>query len=182
MDGKYENKINTYLDTQDCIDGLINMNIASIGKVALMTRSAGGLVAGYAINHPKNISVVVTQVPFIDPIGDLIDEKVPWTIYEYFEWGNPVKNPSILSAMLKYSPYHNIKSQRYPPILVTAGIKDSRVPFWEPLKFVAKLRVSNFSSENLIIKVNDEGHFSSATEVIEKYCFLLIHTGYVQPL
>lgn len=155
------------------------MNISTKGKVGLMTRSAGGLVAGYAINNPKNISVVVTQVPFIDPIGDLIDEKVPWTTYEYYEWGNPIKNMSVFSAMLNYSPYHNIKSQEYPAIMVTAGIRDSRVPFWEPVKFVAKLRASNYSTENLILKINDEGHFSSTkNELVEIYSFLLIHTGY----
>jgi len=179
LDGKYENKINTFRDTQDCIDGLISLNITSNGKVGLMTRSAGGLIAGYAINHPRNLAVIVTQVPFIDPIGDMIDEDVPWTSYEFSEWGNPKKNSSILAAMLDYSPYHNIKSREYPAIMVTAGIKDSRVPFWEPTKFVAKLRASNLKTKNLILKVNEEGHFSySKNELVEIYSFLLIHTGY----
>jgi oligopeptidase B len=158
------------------------MNIASKGKVGLWTRSAGGLIAGYAINHFKNIAVVVTQVPFIDPIGDMIDETVPWTSYEYFEWGNPAKNASILAAMMGYSPYLNIKSQKYPAIMVTAGFKDSRVPFWEPTKFVARLRASNHSSQNIILKVNEEGHFSkNQKELIQIYAYLLIHTGYSIP-
>ena len=150
-----------------------------MGKVSLFARSAGGLIAGNAINHPKNVSAVVAQVPFIDPIGDLIDEKVPWTVHEYFEWGNPTKSKSVLSAMIDYSPYHNIKPREYPAIMITAGIQDSRVPFWEPAKFVAKLRASNSSTKNLILKVNDEGHFSSSkNELIEIYSFLLFHAGH----
>ena len=179
MDGKYENKLNTFKDTQDCIDELVSMKIAAFGKIALLTRSAGGLIAGYAINNLRSIAAIVTQVPFIDPIGDLIDESVPWTVYEYYEWGNPVKNETILNAMIHYSPYLNIKSREYPPIMITAGIQDSRVPFWEPTKFVAKLRASNFPSRNLILKVNEQGHFSnSKKELAEIYSFILRHVGY----
>lgn len=95
LDGKYEKKVNTFLDTQDCVRGLLDAQIAQQGKVALYARSAGGLVAGYLINHSTDIAVIVTQVPFVDPIQDMMDDTVPWTAFEWYDCLMKHPNPEV---------------------------------------------------------------------------------------
>ncbi|KAK6091059.1 ribosylnicotinamide kinase, variant 2 [Batrachochytrium dendrobatidis] len=194
-DGKYEAKINTMSDTRKCIQELVKLGYSKPGAIALKARSAGGLIAGSAISwiwedQTPMVNAIVAQVPFVDPIFDMLDESVPWTAFEWFEWGSP-KNYTIFKAMMQYSPYLNIKSGNHPAVMVTAGMEDPRVPFWEPAKFVAKLRTyktneisigSNYLTSEatpLLFRVYSTGHFSSMDEdarikeLTEWYSFLL---------
>ncbi|KAJ3258092.1 hypothetical protein HK103_002806 [Boothiomyces macroporosus] len=177
--GKFENKKNTFLDVQQCIDYLVSIKITSPDCVSLKGRSAGGLVAGNAFisNYfTTQFETVVANVPFIDPIYDMLDASVPWTSYEWTEWGSPT-NPSILNAMLEYSPYHNMKEQSFPALYVSCGIEDSRVPFFEPLKFVAKVRNNKKDSRKpIIIKIEKEGHFMNERGIIEYLSFVIANS------
>ncbi|KAJ2999080.1 hypothetical protein HDV02_003610 [Globomyces sp. JEL0801] len=166
MKGKYEFKENTFLDVQSCINFLVDKGRVDPNVIALKGRSAGGLIAGDAIvskSYKHKPAAVVAHVPFIDPIYDLIDETVPWTAYEWTEWGNP-RNETILKAMIKYSPYHNIRKGDIPAVYVSSGVEDPRVPYWEPLKFVAKLRTVSESTieKPILMRVIPGGHFSSS--------------------
>ncbi|KAJ3122472.1 hypothetical protein HK098_002810 [Nowakowskiella sp. JEL0407] len=192
--GKYENKVNTFLDVKECITGLSKLKNISSERIGFMGRSAGGLVAGDIVNSSGKsefgdlVRVVVAMVPFVDPIFDLKDEFVPWTPFEWFEWGNPVTNLTIFKAMRDYSPYQNIKEiSGKLSIYVTAGLKDSRVPYWEPVKYVAKLRDAvkkcrqkswwkRCLSAKIILRVTDSGHFGGTSskfdETAEWFAFL----------
>nr|KAJ3423162.1 hypothetical protein HK105_001288 [Polyrhizophydium stewartii] len=185
--GKYESKANTFADTRGCLMGLIDQGFAREGSIALKGRSAGGLVAGDAIRWMRDgrgpyANVVIAQVPFVDPIADLVDPSVPWTPFEWFEWGSPL-NKTIFDAMLRYSPYLNIEPGLQPAALVTTGLHDPRVPFYEPAKFVAKLRefkpAATHESAPLLLRVYGAGHFSSQDgtsriqELADWYSFVL---------
>jgi oligopeptidase B len=138
--GKLLNKINTFTDFIAAAEHLIAEGYTTPSQLAIYGRSAGGLLVTAVTNmRPDLFRVVLADVPFVDVIGAMIDPKVPWTVYEWEEWGNP-REKEYFHYMLKYSPYHNIKRQNYPHILVTAGLNDSRVSYWEPAKYVAKLR------------------------------------------
>jgi oligopeptidase B len=184
LNGKGVHKENTFLDVGDCMHHLIQKGITSPGLIALKARSAGGLLAGYVINHygwipsmiqrdDAMVKVVIAQVPFIDPIRDMLNASIPWTPFEYFEWGNPIQDQVLFKAMLQYSPYENIRPRPLPAILVTAGIQDSRVPYWEPTKYVAKLRAHHQNAWNchrpstdtpLLLRVRQWGHFAGTDE------------------
>ncbi|KAI8821071.1 prolyl oligopeptidase [Fimicolochytrium jonesii] len=184
-DGKYEKKQHTFDDVATCLSGLVEQGWTAQGRVALFGRSAGGLITGHAVNElgwtagadranqKENaiVKLVVTQVPFVDPIGDMTDETVPWTSFEFFEWGNPITNKTIFDAMLAYSPYGNILQKKntpqvrqYPELFITAGLQDSRVRFWEPVKWIARLRrvYEEDRQHRLLIKVRENGHFGDS--------------------
>ncbi|KAH6570375.1 hypothetical protein BASA50_003017 [Batrachochytrium salamandrivorans] len=195
-DGKFENKGNTFTDTRRCLEGLVNAGYSKPGSIALKARSAGGLIAGNAISWKWEttdlmVKAVIAQVPFVDPIFDLLDESVPWTAFEWFEWGSP-ENYTIFKSMMQYSPYLNMQVGPQPAVLVTTGLTDPRVPFWEPAKFVAKLRTFKTNEEDrnrpqhrvntsspLLLRVYPAGHFSTmdettrVNELVEWYSFLL---------
>ncbi|KAJ3322621.1 hypothetical protein HDV06_002835 [Boothiomyces sp. JEL0866] len=180
LNGKYEKKKNTFLDVQRCIDYLVSLNKVNPNCISLKGRSAGGLVAGNAIISnffTTKFETVIANVPFIDPIYDMLDETVPWTSYEWTEWGSP-HNSSILQAMLEYSPYHNIRTNSFPAVYVSCGLADSRVPYYEPLKFVAKIR--SFKNDNhspTIIKIEKEGHFMNQRGKIEYLAFVISNSN-----
>lgn len=178
LDGKFEKKINTILDSRACVEGLVNMGIADANFIALKGRSAGGLIAGNAMTWKDKrgrpiLKAVVAHVPFIDPIFDMIDYSVPWTPFEWDEWGNP-KDKVILDSMRKYSPYHLIAPQKIPFTYVSCGMLDSRVPYWEPMKFVSKWRFTNPDSSNIINRINQKGHFISDTEETAEWIAFVI--------
>ena len=178
-DGKYEKKENTFRDVEQCIHHLVDSGYAKPGKIAVKARSAGGLVAGNLINSFGDlagglVSVVITQVPFIDPIYDMIDVRVPWTGVEWYEWGDPNRNASILRAMKRYSPYHNVPSHgKLIPTFVLCGMNDARVPYWEPTKWIAKMREFKKSKTSLLLRVRDVGHFEAGeVDTLEMFTFL----------
>ena len=145
-----------------------------------MGGSAGGLLMGVIINNsPSLYKGIVAQVPFIDVITTMLDDKIPLTTGEYDEWGNP-NEITYYNYIKTYSPYDNIKKQVFPNILITSGLYDSQVQYWEPTKWIAKIREYNTGDNKFFLKTNmqaghsgSSGRFNSIKEVAEVYVFLL---------
>ncbi|KAG0250658.1 hypothetical protein BG011_008189 [Mortierella polycephala] len=139
-EGKLSKKPNTFLDVVSCAEYLIKEGYTSAEKLSLYGRSAGGLMVGAVVNmRPDLFKTALTEVPFVDAVNTMLDSSIPWTAYEWEEWGNP-EDPEIYKVMKHYCPYSNIRPQRYPNMLVLGGMNDPRVAYFEPLKWVAKLR------------------------------------------
>jgi oligopeptidase B len=179
-DGKLLKKINTFTDFNSCTEHLINEGYAAKDKVFAWGGSAGGLLIGAIINmQPELYRGVIAAVPFVDVVTTMLDESIPLTTGEFDEWGNP-KNKEYYDYMLSYSPYDNVKSQNYPAMLVTTGLHDSQVQYWEPAKWVAKLRDMKTDENRLLLKTNmDFGHggasgrFERLKEVALEYAFVM---------
>jgi oligopeptidase B len=153
-DGKFLNKINTFTDFIACIEHLIDNGYTSPDRLAIEGRSAGGLLMGAVTNmRPDLFKVVVAGVPFVDVLNTMLDDTLPLTIPEYEEWGNP-KDKEYYDYMKAYSPYDNVKEQDYPYMIVTSGLNDPRVTYWEPTKWVLKLRGANTSDSIILLKTN----------------------------
>jgi oligopeptidase B len=147
-DGKFLNKTNTFTDFVACATHLIDQGYTSAAKLAIRGRSAGGLLIGAVLNlRPDLFSCAVAQVPFVDVVTTMLDETVPLTVTEYEEWGNP-NDVEYYQYMKGYSPYDNLREADYPAMLVTAGLNDPRVAYWEPAKWVAKLREAKLQQED----------------------------------
>ena len=179
-DGKLFNKKNTFSDFVDCSKYLIENKYTSAKHHYAMGGSAGGLLMGAVINlAPELYNGVVAQVPFVDVVTTMLDDSIPLTTGEYDEWGNPNKK-DYYEYMKSYSPYDNITNKLYPNMLVTTGLHDSQVQYWEPAKWVARLRSQNKNTSQLYLKTNmDAGHggasgrFEALKEVASEYAFLL---------
>lgn len=128
-----------------------------------MGGSAGGMLIGYVLNEkPELYKLAVAHVPFVDVLNTILDESLPLTLLEYNEWGNP-KEKEYFEYIKSYSPYDNVKAQNYPALFITCGISDPRVGYWEPAKWVAKLRELKTDNNPLLLKTNmDTGHKGSA--------------------
>ena len=178
--GKLLNKRNTFNDFIDCAEHLIAEGYTSCGRIAAAGGSAGGMLMGAVVNErPDLFGCVVAHVPFVDVLNTMLDDTLPLTTMEYNEWGNP-NDPEFFRYMKSYSPYDNVAEQDYPPMLVTGGISDPRVTYWEPTKWVAKLRASRTNRSPLLLKIHmDSGHagasgrFERIKEVAEEYAFVL---------
>ena len=177
--GKLLKKKNTFTDFIDCSKFLIANKYTSPKHHYAMGGSAGGLLMGVVINMaPDQFNGVIAAVPFVDVITTMLDESIPLTTGEYDEWGNP--NDKIYYDYMKsYSPYDNIKNQQYPNLLITTGLHDSQVQYWEPAKWIARLRLQSNNSSDLFLKTNmDAGHggssgrFEALKEVASEYAFL----------
>ncbi|MFO8146028.1 MAG: S9 family peptidase [Bacteroidota bacterium] len=179
-DGKLLKKKNTFTDYIDVSKYLIAQNYTSSEHLYAMGGSAGGLLMGVVVNMaPELYNGVIAAVPFVDVITTMLDESIPLTTGEYDEWGNP-NNKDYYDYMLSYSPYDNVKRQDYPNMLITTGLHDSQVQYWEPAKWVAKLRDFKMDDNILLLHTNmDAGHggasgrFEALKEVAEEYAFLL---------
>ncbi len=179
-DGKIFNKLNTFYDFIDVTNGLLEKGYGDSDRVYAGGGSAGGLLMGAIVNmEPKLYNGIISNVPFVDVITTMSDPSIPLTTGEYSEWGNPA-NKDEFEYILQYSPYDNIDSHEYPSILVTAGLWDSQVQYYEPAKYVAKLRDYNKSKNPILMKVNMtaghsgvSGRFESLKEVAMEYAFLL---------
>lgn len=178
-DGKLLNKKNTFNDFVDISKHLIANNYTSEKHLYAMGGSAGGLLMGAIINQaPELYKGVVAQVPFVDVLTTMLDDSIPLTTGEYDEWGNP--NDEIYYHYIKsYSPYDNIAKKNYPNLLITTGLHDSQVQYWEPAKWIAKLREMKTGNELLLLKTNMEaghggasGRFESLKETALEYAFL----------
>ena len=158
-DGKMFNKMNTFTDYIDVTKFLVEEGYAAPDKVFAMGGSAGGLLMGAVVNmRPDLYRGVIALVPFVDLVTTMLDESIPLTTGEFDEWGNP-KNKDSYEYMLSYSPYDQVKAQDYPPMLVTTGLWDSQVQYWEPTKWVAKLRATKTDDNLLLLHINmDVGH------------------------
>lgn len=183
-DGKLLKKKNTFTDFNNCAEHLITEGYASKDKVFAWGGSAGGLLMGAIVNmKPELYKGVIAAVPFVDVVTTMLDESIPLTTGEFDEWGNP-KNKEYYDYMLSYSPYDNVKVQDYPAMLVTTGLYDSQVQYWEPAKWVAKLRSMKTDHNRLLLKTNmDFGHggasgrFERLHEVALEYAFVMDLVG-----
>lgn len=182
--GRLLHKLNTFHDFIDCGEYLRQSGYAADDKLFAMGGSAGGLLMGAVINmRPDLFQGVVADVPFVDVVTTMLDESIPLTTGEYDEWGNP-NDPTYYKYMLAYSPYDQVKAQDYPHMLVTAGLHDSQVQYWEPAKWVAKMRAMKTDQNRLLLKTNmDAGHsgasgrFEAYRELATAYAFLLDLAG-----
>jgi oligopeptidase B len=158
-DGKFLCKTNTFDDFIACAVELIERGYTNPRQLAIRGRSAGGLLIGAVVNErPDLFACAVAQVPFVDALTTMLDESIPLTVNEYEEWGDP-NDPEFYEYMKSYSPYDNVHRAPYPAMLVTAGLNDPRVPFWEPAKWVAKLRSMTLSARPIILKTDlGSGH------------------------
>lgn len=178
--GKLMKKKNTFTDFIDCSKHVIAEKYTSSKHLYAEGGSAGGLLMGAILNMaPKLYHGVIAQVPFVDVVTTMLDETIPLTTGEYDEWGNP-NQKKYYKYMLSYSPYDNVKAQDYPNIYISTGLHDSQVQYWEPAKWVAKLRVLNTSNNQLYLDTNMEaghggasGRFEAIKEIAKEFTFLL---------
>jgi oligopeptidase B len=179
-DGKMLKKMNTFTDFIACSKHLIKAQYTSSEHLYAQGGSAGGLLMGVITNlAPELYKGIVSQVPFLDVVTTMLDESIPLTTGEFDEWGNP-KNKTYYDYMLSYSPYDNIQKKDYPNIMITSGFHDSQVQYWEPTKYVAKMRDMKTDDNLLLLYTNmDAGHggasgrYESLKEVAKVYAFIL---------
>jgi oligopeptidase B len=179
-DGKMFKKKNTFTDFIDCAEFLIEDNYTNPQKLFATGGSAGGLLMGAVINmRPELFKGVIAEVPFVDVVTTMLDETIPLTTGEFDEWGNPKTIESYM-YMLDYSPYDQVKPQAYPNMLVTTGLHDSQVQYWEPAKWVAKLRELKTDTNKLYLRTNMEtghggttGRFKVYKETAQEFAFLI---------
>ncbi|HFW9140353.1 TPA: oligopeptidase B [Shigella sonnei] len=179
-DGKFLKKKNTFNDYLDACDALLKLGYGSPSLCYAMGGSAGAMLMGVAINQrPELFHGVIAQVPFVDVVTTMLDESIPLTTGEFEEWGNP-QDPQYYEYMKSYSPYDNVTAQAYPHLLVTTGLHDSQVQYWEPAKWVAKLRELKTDNHLLLLCTDmDSGHggksgrFKSYEGVAMEYAFLV---------
>ncbi len=179
-DGKFFKKKNTFTDFIACGEKLISAGFTNKDKIFAFGGSAGGLLMGAVINmRPDLFKGVVAAVPFVDVVTTMLDESIPLTTGEYDEWGNP-NHEDYYNYMLSYSPYDNVEAKNYPNLLITTGLHDSQVQYWEPAKWAAKLRYLKTDNNLLLLKINMEsghggasGRFKRIKEVALQYAFFL---------
>mgnify|MGYP001054769765 CR=1 FL=1 len=184
--GKLLNKINTFSDFIDVTSGLVDRNLVDPDRVFAMGGSAGGLLMGAVANMaPDHYAGIIAHVPFVDVVTTMLDESIPLTTNEFDEWGNPMK-PEFYDYMLSYSPYDNVSAQAYPAMLVTTGLWDSQVQYWEPAKWVARLRELKTDRNPLLLYTDMEaghggssGRFERLERVAMEYAFVLDQAGMI---
>jgi oligopeptidase B len=183
-DGKLLKKKNTFTDFICCAEYLIEQHYASPKKIAICGGSAGGLLMGAVMNmRPDLFTTVIAIVPFVDVLNTMSDPSLPLTVTEYEEWGNP-EDQKYFDYIASYSPYDNIREAAYPNLLAMGGLNDSRVSYWEPLKWVAKQRRLKNQKRVLLLKTNmgaghagESGRFDSLKETALEYAFAIDTLG-----
>lgn len=183
--GKLEQRTNTFTDFVDVARGLIARGLTAPGRVSISGGSAGGELMGAVINSdPELWGAVVAHVPFVDVLSTMLDESLPLTPGEWPEWGNPIEDKAAFELIRSYSPYDQVRAQAYPPLMVTAGLNDPRVTYWEPAKWVARLRELKTDDNALLLKTNmgaghggKSGRFESLRETAEEFAFVLWQLG-----
>lgn len=179
LDGKLDKKINTFNDYIDTAKNLIAQKFTSKGRIVAHGGSAGGLLVGAALNQaPELFAGVIGDVPFVDVLTTISDDSLPLTPPEWPEWGNPITDILAYKTIAAYSPYDNIIRRSYPPVLITAGLTDPRVTYWEPAKWAAKLRENQLSRAPILLKTNmsaghagESGRYDALKELAEEYAF-----------
>lgn len=189
LDGKLQAKPNTFTDTIAVADALIEQGLTTPTQLALRGGSAGGLLVGAVINAaPDRFGSVVAQVPFVDNVNTMLDPSLPLTVIEWEEWGNPAEDEAAYWVMHGYSPYEQIEAKPYPAVFATAGISDPRVGYWEPAKWVQRLREMTTSDEPILLWTDlDAGHagpsgrYDSWRDEAKVMAFLLATVGRAEP-
>jgi oligopeptidase B len=183
-DGRLLRKMNTFTDFIDVTDFLVAQGYAAVDRVAAHGRSAGGLLMGAVANlAPEKYRVILSGVPFVDVVTTMLDESIPLTTNEFDEWGNP-KDPKYYAYLLSYSPYDQLSAKAYPSMLIQTGLWDSQVQYWEPAKYVARLRSRRTDKNLLVFRTQLEaghggksGRFQRLRERAEAYAFMLNRLG-----
>ena len=185
LQGKLTKRTNTFNDFVDAAKGLIAENFTKAGNIGIQGGSAGGELMGVVANtNPELWGAVVADVPFVDVLNTMQDESLPLTPGEWPEWGNPITDKAAFEYIRSYSPYDQVKAQKYPPLLITGGLNDPRVTYWEPAKWAAKLRATKTDDNLLLLKINmgaghggKSGRWERLKEVAEAYAFVLTQIG-----
>ena len=185
LDGKLKSRTNTFNDFVDVTRGLIDAGYAAAGNIGAQGGSAGGELMGAVINQaPQLYGAVVADVPFVDVLNTMLDDTLPLTPGEWTEWGNPIEDKDAFELIRSYSPYDNVAAQAYPPLLITGGLHDPRVTYWEPAKWAARLRATKTDDNLLLLKINmgaghggKSGRWNALHEVAEAYAFILTQLG-----
>lgn len=179
--GKGSSRMNTFTDFIACAEELVAQGFGSPGRIAISGGSAGGTLVGVALNlRPDLWGAAAAHVPFVDVLNTMLDSSLPLTPIEWPEWGNPITDRAAFDTILDYSPYDNVTAQDYPPMLVTAGLNDPRVTYWEPAKWVARLRARKTDSNPILFKTHmgaghggKSGRYEALEELAEEYVFLV---------
>jgi oligopeptidase B len=187
-DGKLANKPNTFSDFIAATRHLVAEGIADPAKIVAHGGSAGGMLMGAIANRaPALYAGIIADVPFVDVLATMLDDTLPLTPPEWLEWGDPIRDADAFAAIRTYSPYDNVGEKVYPPIFALAGLSDPRVTYWEPAKWVARLRARMTGGGPILLKTNmDAGHggasgrFDRLTEIAEEYAFALACVGLAQ--
>ena len=179
--GKLDKRTNTFNDFVDVARYLVERGYVAEGRIVISGASAGGQLMGAVVNQaPELWGAVVAHVPFVDVLNTILDETLPLTPIEWPEWGNPIEDRDAFEYIRSYSPYDQLTRRDYPPMLVTGGLNDPRVTYWEPAKYVAKLRTLKTDDNLLLLKTNmgaghggRSGRYESMYETAEEYTFIL---------
>jgi oligopeptidase B len=185
LDGRREAKPNTFTDFIACAEHLVAERYATAGKIAAYGGSAGGMLMGAVANlRPDLWGAIIAAVPFVDVLNTMSDTTLPLTPPEWPEWGNPLEDADDYDRIAGYSPYDRVEKRAYPPILATGGLSDPRVTYWEPAKWVAKLRENQAGPAPILLKINMEaghggasGRFDFLKEIALDYAFAIWALG-----
>jgi oligopeptidase B len=188
LDGKLDKRTNTFNDFVDVAEHLIDGGYVAKGNISIEGGSAGGELMGAVVNQAPDLwRSVNLAVPFVDVLNTMLDATLPLTPPEWSEWGNPLISKETFELIQSYSPYDNIRAKEYPPMLVTGGLNDPRVTYWEPAKWTAKMRATKTDNNLLVMRINmGSGHFSNTgrygrlKDSAEEYAFALIAHGIEQ--
>ena len=181
LEGKLKKRKNSFSDFVDAANGLVAAGFAAPGRIAIQGGSAGGKLMGVVANSDPHLwGAVVADVPFVDVLATMLDDTLPLTPGEWPEWGNPILDREAFELIRSYSPYDNVRAQHYPPMLITGGLNDPRVTYWEPAKWAAKLRATKTDDNLLLLKINmgaghggKSGRWDSLRELAEAFAFIL---------
>lgn len=190
LDGKLKKKTNTFHDFISAGNDLINRGLTSRGNIVAYGGSAGGMLMGAIANMEPDLFLgIVADVPFVDVLNTMLDKDLPLTPPEWLEWGNPIADREEFDTIHSYSPYENVDAKKYPHIFAYGGLTDPRVTYWEPAKWIAKLRELNTSENLVLLKTNmDAGHsgasgrYEALREVAMDYAFALLISGKLDPV
>ena len=185
LDGKLTKRTNTFNDFVDVARALVDDGVTKAGAISISGGSAGGELMGAVVNSDPDLwGAVAAHVPFVDVLNTMLDASLPLTPGEWPEWGNPIEDAEAFKLILSYSPYDQVSIQAYPPMMVTAGLNDPRVTYWEPAKWVARLREMKTDDNVLILKTNmgaghggKSGRWESLKETAEEFAFILWQMG-----
>ncbi|MER3631111.1 MAG: hypothetical protein C4325_02200 [Blastocatellia bacterium] len=185
QEGRMFKKMNTFNDFIDSAKWLISEKYTSPDRLVIQGGSAGGLLMGVVVNQaPELFKAAIVQVPFVDVMNTMIDETLPLTTEEWIEWGNPRDDKRAWDYMIQYSPYDNVKAQKYPNMLIEISLNDSQVPYWEGAKFAAKLREMKTDDNVILLRTNmgaghggSSGRYDRLKEVAFDYAYALTQVG-----
>lgn len=185
LDGKLKKRMNAFNDFVDVANHLVTEQYVSAGNISISGGSAGGKMMGVmTIQHPELWRSVTLAVPFVDVLNTMLDASLPLTPPEWQEWGNPIESKEYFELLLSYSPYDNITAREYPPMMVTGGLNDPRVTYWEPAKWTARMRNTKTDNNLLVMRMNmGAGHFANSgrygrlADRAEEYAFQLLAHG-----